>query len=54
MNEETIDILVADWDDVYKKGQLSLWILLAIADGKKYAAIRPINIYGAHEFFYKL
>lgn len=30
--------MVADWDDVYKKGQLTLWILLAIYDGKKYAA----------------
>lgn len=38
MNEEAINTLVADWDEVYKKGQLSLWILLAIADGKKYAA----------------
>lgn len=38
MNEDYIDQLVAEWDDVYKKGQLSLWILLAIADGRKYAA----------------
>lgn len=38
MDEDHIDQLVAEWDDVYKKGQLSLWILLAIADGRKYAA----------------
>lgn len=38
MNEDYIEQLVAEWDDVYKKGQLSLWILLAIADGRKYAA----------------
>lgn len=38
MNDTTINNLIADWDDVYKKGQLSLWILLAIFDGKKYAA----------------
>lgn len=38
MNENVIHGLVADWDDVYKKGQLTLWILLAIFDGKKYAA----------------
>lgn len=38
MNTELIDALVAEWDDVYKKGQLSLWVLLAVADGKKYAA----------------
>lgn len=38
MNEELINALVDDWDEVYKKGQLSLWILIAISDGKKYAA----------------
>lgn len=34
----SIDALVADWDDVYKRGQLTLWVMLAISDGKKYAA----------------
>lgn len=38
MDDSIINTLVADWDEVYKKGQLSLWILLAIYDGKKYAA----------------
>lgn len=38
MNNHEVDELVADWDEVYKKGQLSLWVLLAIADGKKHAA----------------
>jgi PadR family transcriptional regulator PadR len=38
MNTNRVNILVAEWDDVYKKGQLSLWILIAIFDGKKYAA----------------
>jgi PadR family transcriptional regulator PadR len=38
MNESYIRQLVDEWDDVYKKGQLSLWLLLAIADGRKYAA----------------
>lgn len=38
MDYELIDSLVADWDDAYKKGQLTLWILLAVLDGKKYAA----------------
>ena len=37
MDERLIDELVSDWDEVYKRGQLSLWVLLAIADGKKYA-----------------
>lgn len=38
MNQEYINELVAEWDEVYKKGQLSLWVLLSISDGKKYAA----------------
>lgn len=38
MDYTLINSLVEDWDDVYKKGQLTLWILLAISDGKKYAA----------------
>lgn len=38
MNSRSVDELVADWDEVYKKGQLSLWVLLAVFDGKKYAA----------------
>jgi len=38
MSSRTVDGLVADWDEVYKKGQLSLWVLLAVYDGKKYAA----------------
>ena len=37
MSNGAIDELVADWNDVYKKGQLTLWVLLAIYDGKKYA-----------------
>lgn len=36
--EKYIQDLIAEWDDVYKKGQLSLWVLLSIYDGKKYAA----------------
>lgn len=38
MNQNKIDGLVSDWDDVYKKGQLALWMLIAIYDGKKYSA----------------
>lgn len=38
MDRHSVDELVADWDDVYKKGQLTLWVLLAVFDGKKYAA----------------
>lgn len=38
MNEQLIDGLVADWDDVYKKGQLGFWILLSLYDGRKYTA----------------
>jgi len=28
--------LLEGWEDVYRKGQLSLWILLALKDGPKY------------------
>ncbi|MDB5182260.1 MAG: hypothetical protein JWO47_44 [Candidatus Saccharibacteria bacterium] len=28
--------LLDGWEDVYKKGQLKLWILLALKDGPKY------------------
>lgn len=38
MSSRSVDELVADWDEVYKKGQLTLWVLLAVYDGKKYAA----------------
>ena len=38
MNSDYVDELVYEWDEVYKKGQLSLWVLLSLYDGKKYAA----------------
>ena len=38
MDRRSIDELVADWDDVYKKGQLTLWVLLEVFEGQKYAA----------------
>lgn len=37
VDDQYINRLVAEWDDVYKKGQLSLWILLALYDGRKYS-----------------
>src|SRR5215475_10745581 len=30
--------LLAGWEDVYKKGQLTLWVLLALKDGPKHMA----------------
>lgn len=38
MNEDVINGLVDDWDDVYKKGQLGVWILLSIYESRKYTA----------------
>ena len=38
MDQNTIEFLVAEWDEVYKKGQLSLWMLLAIYEGEKHTA----------------
>lgn len=37
MNEHLVEEYVADWSDVHKKGQLSLWLLLGIAESKKHA-----------------
>jgi PadR family transcriptional regulator len=30
--------LLEGWEDVYKRGQLTLWIMLALKDGPKYMA----------------
>ena len=38
MNEDIIEGLVSDWDEVSIKGQMGLWVLLAISDGSKYTA----------------
>lgn len=38
MNDKKVNALVSEWDDVYKKGQLSLWILVALSDGEKFSA----------------
>ena len=31
--------LLTGWEEVFKKGQLSLWILLALKDGPKHMAV---------------
>lgn len=37
MNESTtIKELLQAWEETYKKGQLTLWIFLALKDGRKY------------------
>jgi PadR family transcriptional regulator, regulatory protein PadR len=38
MDNNHVEQLVYEWDEVYKKGQSSLWVLLSIHDGKKYSA----------------
>jgi PadR family transcriptional regulator, regulatory protein PadR len=41
MNEETMPyerVLLAGWEDVYRKSQLSLFMLLALKDGPKHTA----------------
>ena len=32
------DELLITWEDTYKKGQLTLWIFLALKDGPKYVS----------------
>ncbi len=34
-NNQLLELLSA-WEETYKKGQLTLWIFLALKDGKKY------------------
>lgn len=31
-----VETLLTAWEETYKKGQLTLWIFLALKDGKKY------------------
>lgn len=33
---DKIDELLISWENTYKKGQLTLWIFMALRDGKKY------------------
>jgi len=34
--DNLVDELLSAWEETYKKGQLTLWIFLALKDGKKY------------------
>lgn len=54
MDYKKIDALVSEWDDVYKKGQLSLWILLALSDGEKFAADIAEFMYAATDQFFEV
>lgn len=36
-NHYLIDEVFEEWDEVYKKGQLTLWVLLSLYDGEKYS-----------------
>ncbi len=38
MEESYKDQLVTTWEETYKKGQLTLWIFLALKDGEKYVS----------------
>jgi len=38
MNEDLVDQLVQEWGDVYKKGQLSFWVLLSLYEKRRYAS----------------
>lgn len=54
MDYKKIDALVSEWDDVYKKGQLGLWILLALCDGEKFAADIADFMYEATDEFFEV
>lgn len=52
MDYKQVNALISEWDDVYKKGQLSLWILLALSDGEKFAAdIAAFMLQATDQFF---
>lgn len=36
MTKEILPDLLSSWEQTYKKGQLTLWIFLALKDGQKY------------------
>lgn len=36
MAKNTLPNLLSSWEETYKKGQLTLWIFLALKDGQKY------------------
>lgn len=35
-NSEKLQDLLVSWENTYKKGQLTLWIFMALRDGEKY------------------
>ena len=35
-NKSNLTVLLSAWEETYKKGQLTLWIFLALRDGNKY------------------
>ncbi len=48
MNDsKLIDELLGAWEDTYKKGQLTLWIFLALKESKKY--VDEIKDFVEHE-----
>jgi len=36
MKKDILPELLSSWEQTYKKGQLTLWIFLALKDGRKY------------------
>lgn len=36
IHDQQISVLLEGWEDVYKKGQLTLWVLLALYDKPRY------------------
>lgn len=36
MTKDILPDLLSSWEETYKKGQLTLWIFLALKDGRKY------------------
>ncbi len=43
MNNNIFEPLLSAWEETYKKGQLTLWVFLALKDGKK--CVEEIKIF---------
>jgi len=45
-NTKKLNELLLSWEETYKKGQLTLWIFLALKEGKKY--VDEIKVFVEH------
>lgn len=49
-NQDLTEKLLQAWEETYKKGQLTLWIFLALRDGKKFVSEIKVFIEESTEY----